>query len=196
MVSPSGVASDHEFLLQPQDVGRQYGRPHVRDYFEDFDASGFDECFPTVFACQYPLDHDVSLPDHGELRAASWEVWKQDDRVIMEASSRALRCRFRKSVQLEGDELSIEYELTNESDQRVCYLWSAHPLLRVEPGSRSPCLRKSIACGSIVRETIVWAITGIGIHGLVSTEWGRVRTSASFAHRLSTEPSPSYLQSA
>src|ERR1044071_6954902 len=73
MVSLVRVASGHEFLLQPQDCGRKYGRPVYGDRMDDFDASGFDECFPTISACKYPEDLNVSLPDHGELWPVPWK---------------------------------------------------------------------------------------------------------------------------
>lgn len=136
MVSLVRIASGHEFLLQPQDVGRKYGRPRYGDKMEDFDASGFDECFPTILACKDPLDPNVLLPDHGELWPVPWTARPQDNGLTLEVHSRALPCRFRKRIQLEGEEVVIEYQLTNESNRSISYLWSAHPLLRVEPGTR------------------------------------------------------------
>ncbi len=135
MVSLVRVASGYEFLLQPQDVGRRYGRATYGDRLENFDTSGFDECFPTISACQYPLNPEVALPDHGELWSVAWRVRKQDECLYLEAMSRALHCRFRKRVRLDEDQVILEYELANESDQPVFYLWSAHPLLRVETGA-------------------------------------------------------------
>src|SRR5689334_13003801 len=79
MVSLVRIASGHEFLLQPQDVGRKYGRPRYGDKMEDFDASGFDECFPTILACKDPLDPNVLLPDHGELWPVPWTARPQDN---------------------------------------------------------------------------------------------------------------------
>ena len=38
-------------------------------YVEKADTGGWDECFPTVAACEYPLEgqHGIELPDHGDL---------------------------------------------------------------------------------------------------------------------------------
>src|SRR5512143_3985768 len=40
----------------------EYGAP-----FADYDASGFDKCFPTIGPCRYPAPPfmDIEVPDHG-----------------------------------------------------------------------------------------------------------------------------------
>ena len=44
----------------------------------DYDASGFDECFPTIGACAYPEApwQGVIAPDHGELWTLPW-AWQE-----------------------------------------------------------------------------------------------------------------------
>ena len=42
---------------------------------------------------------------------------------------------FRKHLSLQGATLQIEYELLNTSNTGFQFLWSAHPLLRTEPGT-------------------------------------------------------------
>lgn len=131
MTSLVRLASGHEFLLQPQRPLRRasYGVP-----FADFDTSGFDECIPTVSACR--LASGEELPDHGELWSVPWQVEVFADRVRVSAAGRALPYRLSKTVRLESSELVIDYEFVNEADNELKFLWSAHPLLTVEPGSR------------------------------------------------------------
>jgi hypothetical protein len=46
---------------------------------------------------------------------------------------RSLPLRFTKKVQLQEDRVRLDYEATNLCQSGVKFLWSAHPLLRVEP---------------------------------------------------------------
>jgi hypothetical protein len=126
------LASDHEFLLQPQRPLRcaRYG-----DSFADYDTSGFDECVPTVSACEYP-DTPQPLPDHGELWSVPWRADIAGEQLRLAAAGKVLPYRFVKAVRLESDEVVIDYEIGNNSDHDLKFLWSAHPLLAVEPCSR------------------------------------------------------------
>jgi galactose mutarotase-like enzyme len=44
--------------------------------------------------------------------------------------------RLEKAVRLEAADVVIDYTLVNRGDADLEFLWSAHPLLTVEPGSR------------------------------------------------------------
>jgi hypothetical protein len=46
-----------------------------------------------------------------------------------------LPIRFSKTVQLHENKVRLEYEATNLSSSTLKFLWSAHPLLSVEPGA-------------------------------------------------------------
>jgi hypothetical protein len=132
MTSLVRIQSGHEFLLQPQ---RPLRRAAYGDSFEAYDTSGFDECMPTVSACTDP-DRGVSLPDHGELWSVPWHAEVHDDTLQLSASGRVLPYRFTKRTKLDGSGVVLDYEITNESKAEMKFLWSAHPLLSVEPGSR------------------------------------------------------------
>ncbi len=131
MTSLVRLESGHEFLLQPQ---RPLRRASYGDPFADFDTSGFDECVPTVSACR--LRRGAKLPDHGELWSVPWQAIVVGDRVRFSAAGRALPYMVSKTVRLETSEIVIDYELVNEGNTELKFLWSAHPLLTVEPGSR------------------------------------------------------------
>src|SRR5258708_2486830 len=53
----------------------------------------------------------------------------------LDCFSRSLPLRFRKNLRLQENTIRLDYEVTNLSQSRVKFLWSAHPLLRVEPGA-------------------------------------------------------------
>jgi hypothetical protein len=121
-----------EFLLQPNPRQRSQF-PHRG--FEQH-AYGFDECFPTIAPCEYPEGafRGVPLPDHGELWSGPWKYEIGKGHLQVWSEPRCLPCIFRKRIRLDADSVLIEYEIESVSDQPFRYLWSAHPLLQIEPG--------------------------------------------------------------
>ena len=132
MTSLVRIATAHEFLLQPQ---RTLRRASYGDAFHDYDTSGFDECMPTVSACHYP-EGGQSLPDHGELWSVPWDAQIVGEQLRLWAEGRAVPYRLEKAVHLEAGDIVVNYGLMNDSDADLKFLWSAHPLLTVEAGSR------------------------------------------------------------
>jgi hypothetical protein len=133
------IASGHEFLLGPEDTGRTYHAAKPGQCFEKSDLSGFDECVPTIAPCAYPGASfgDVWLPDHGDLWSIPWSVLNCDrQKVILEVRSPNLPYSFQKRVHLVDQSILLTYKMTNLGDARLLYLWSAHPLLRVEAGQQ------------------------------------------------------------
>jgi hypothetical protein len=103
--------------------------------FEDFDTSGFDECFPTVSACPSP-DSSAPLPDHGDLWSIPWDCQAAGDALAFECRSAAVPAVFRRRATLGARGLRLDYEVESLSTSPFRYLWSAHPLLAVSEGSR------------------------------------------------------------
>lgn len=128
-----GKANGREHLLQPPEFERrpaQYGDP-----FDQYDTSGFDECFPTVGACQ--MADGSRVPDHGELWSVPWKVTAQSDTSLaMEVAGTVYPYLFERRVELQGEDVVLTYKVTNNGPAPFPYLWSSHPLLRVEPGDR------------------------------------------------------------
>ncbi len=134
MISLKRSATGREFLLPPPE--RPYRQPAYAERFEDYDTSGFDECLPTVAACEYPEGRfkGTVLPDHGELWSIPWQHELRQNELWLAAAGRRLPYIFRKRVRLDNDAVVIRYELESVSDEPFRYLWSAHPLLSVESG--------------------------------------------------------------
>ena len=119
--------------------------PYGTSYIEEADTGGWDECFPTVAACSYPLPpwRGLSLPDHGELWPQTWklEIDRGSDgtpSLRTEALGVALPYVFRRSVRLASDlaTLRFEYGVRSTADADIAFIWSAHPLFLIEPGTR------------------------------------------------------------
>src|SRR5262249_17439746 len=127
------LPSGEELLQQPL---KPYALRTQYMHFDASDASGWDECLPSVSACEAPTaSGTVSIPDHGDFWQVSWKVNAQNaNELAMSANGFSLPLRFSKTLRLDGSSLRIDYSVRNQSGQLVEYLWSAHPLFAVEPG--------------------------------------------------------------
>jgi hypothetical protein len=125
IVSLRRIDSPKEFLLSPPE--RAYQKAWTGALFEDFDTSGFDECFPSV------------APDHGVLWSIPWscEPSASGDALEMRALlPDSAPWSFERILTLRGTAMRLEYRVTSRVDRPENFLWSAHPLLAVSPGSR------------------------------------------------------------
>jgi len=105
--------------------------------FEESDASGFDECLPSVAACDLKTANGVvRVPDHGDFWRLLWEAEQSGNEIRMAATGVSLPLHFERTLRLADDTLDIAYRVTNRGDAALDYAWSAHPLLAVERGDR------------------------------------------------------------
>jgi galactose mutarotase-like enzyme len=112
-------------------------------YVETADSGGWDECFPTVAASPLPgaPPGTPPLPDHGELWSASWNssVYSHAGSVTLEGSARGERLpyEFHRTVTLDPHEpvVRLRYRLRHAGDAPFPWIWAAHPLLNVQPGT-------------------------------------------------------------
>ncbi len=107
--------------------------------YADYDASGFDECFPTIGPCLYPEYPwiGVELPDHGELWSLPWKTQTEDNSLHLSTGGVRIPYRFEKWIRFPGPgRIHIHYLLTNPTTFPIRYLWSSHPLIAPQPGMR------------------------------------------------------------
>jgi galactose mutarotase-like enzyme len=113
----------------------------LRDYavrtsamgFEESDASGMDECLPSVAACT--IAGRVQIPDHGEFWRLPCEAERRGESEIrLTATGSALPLRLERTLKLEENTLRIGYRVENVGEAEAPYIWSAHPLFRVDEG--------------------------------------------------------------
>lgn len=139
-------------LLQPP--LQPYRRRTPDQSFEDSDASGADDCLPTVSPCRIEWNGSVRmLPDHGDLWRIPCQSVTSGNSVRMDASLFSLPLHCRRQITLTDDTLSFHFEVRNTADQPIPYLWSAHPLFQVDAGDGivlSPLLRH-LTVGSSMR---------------------------------------------
>lgn len=110
--------------------------------FSDGDASGWDECLPSVSECVVETAvGPAHIPDHGDLWRVPWQVLNiTEDSATLRADCFSLPLQLtRSSILVEvasGWRLQLLYSLTNLGAYNVPWAWSAHPLFKVCAGDR------------------------------------------------------------
>jgi len=122
--------------------------------FDAGDASGWDECLPSVAACEVETGAGTaSIPDHGDLWRVQWKSRDQGsgvrDQLVVRSGDGAVALTgecFSLPMMLErtvgvaetstGWRLRLDYALRNTGDSAVPWSWAAHPLFAVEAGDR------------------------------------------------------------
>ncbi len=129
-------AAGREWLTQPIRATVGGGASYA-----DSGPTGWDEMFPTIDACDYPVPGTFlgkALPDHGEVWNRPWVVEHVDGStpvVRLSTDGTILPYRLSRSARLNGSHtLRLDYEVRNTGDAAFAYLWAAHPLLDVRDG--------------------------------------------------------------
>jgi galactose mutarotase-like enzyme len=119
--------------------------------FEDSDASGWDECLPSVAGCSVETANgSAHIPDHGDLWRVAWQPGPADesnsdgtaDHITLRANCFSLPLTLERSIALKamesgnGWKLRLRYTLTNTSDAPVPWSWAGHILFASEAGDR------------------------------------------------------------
>jgi len=112
-------------------------------FVDSADSGGWDECFPTVSPSPVPGAPTESprLPDHGELWGVPWtsSVYGHAGGVTLAASAtgRVLPYEFHRELTVDPFEplLRLRYRVRNTGPSSFPWIWCAHPLLNVQPGS-------------------------------------------------------------
>lgn len=112
--------------------------------FDLGDASGWDECLPSVANCSLRIDgreEEATIPDHGDLWRVPWRVIAHDEHVAtLAAECFSLPLSLVRTATLTEENgrarLQLDYVLTNTGDVPIPWSWAAHPLFATDPGDR------------------------------------------------------------
>jgi galactose mutarotase-like enzyme len=112
-------------------------------FVETADSGGWDECFPTVGPSPVPgaPAGTPPLPDHGELWSAEWtsSVFDHAEGTTLESTARGsvLPYEFHRAVTIArgAPAVRLNYRLRHTGNAVFPWLWSAHPLFNVQPGT-------------------------------------------------------------
>ena len=128
-----------EILQQPL---APYGPRNPHMAFDQADASGWDECLPSVAACRVANGRGmVTVPDHGDLWRVEWRPVAADAQsVTHRAECFSLPLRLDRTLNLaesaQGWEIRLDYTVTNLGSAPTPWSWVAHPLFAAEAGDR------------------------------------------------------------
>jgi galactose mutarotase-like enzyme len=111
-------------------------------YLRDGDSGGWDECFPTVAECPMPGNETITVPDHGELWAKPWSVRgaavdELGAQLLLSSQGQIADYSFNRRIELPADssEVRVHYEVHSRASANMPFIWSAHPILDLRPGS-------------------------------------------------------------
>jgi galactose mutarotase-like enzyme len=111
--------------------------------FDSGDASGWDECLPSVAGCRVETaDGLADVPDHGDLWRVAWtEIGeKTGASLALAGECYSLPLALERSLVLSettsGWRLSLRYTVTNTGRDSTPWSWSAHPSFAAEAGDR------------------------------------------------------------
>ncbi len=129
-IMPSGM----ELLQQPL---RPFAERNHTMAFEESDASGIDECLPTVSGCEYPTaEGRITVPDHGDFWRLPFSSELAGNTLTLQATGFSLPLEFTKKLTLVKNELVIHYSVRNVGRTPTDFAWSAHPLFQVDADDR------------------------------------------------------------
>ena len=137
IVLGSALAGSGGELLQPP--LRLYAPRTASMPFDQSDASGWDECLPSIGPCElmYGDRQTAKIEDHGDFWRLGFQVDESTETTLrMHAEGASLPLRFERSLRLEGPVLHLDYTLHNRGDVTVPWGWSVHPLFAVQPLDR------------------------------------------------------------
>ena len=121
--------------------------------FDQSDASGWDECLPSVAACSISTSAGIAeIPDHGDLWRVEWVKqgtgYRETGAAIPESGGflKLFGKCFSLPIELErtmhlyqrqkGWRLELRYRVRNCGKYVVPWSWAAHPLFVCEEGDR------------------------------------------------------------
>jgi len=122
--------------------------------FDEGDASGWDECLPSVAACTVETPAGpVTVPDHGDLWRVEWKNGEQGTGIRDQLAAAggessvtlrgecfslplALERTFALTETAAGWRLQLDYLLRNTGSFPTPWSWAAHPLFVAEAGDR------------------------------------------------------------
>jgi galactose mutarotase-like enzyme len=135
IISLKNIRTSREWLWQPPD-GLKLFRNQVGDDFSRSPLVGADECLPTIAPCSW---QGRALPDHGEVWNAAWNVNNDAfENGILKTCVRLPISPFEleRTIELDGNEIYLIYQLTNLGSREESFLWAIHPLLQLQKGDQ------------------------------------------------------------
>ncbi len=135
IVSLKDLRTGREWMWHPAG-GKKLFRNQPGDDFSTSPLVGMDECLPTIAPCEW---QGRQMPDHGEVWGVPWEVdAAAREQGVLKTSVALSRSPFEleRTIELNENEIRLDYVLRNRSSGVEHFLWAMHPLLRLCPGDQ------------------------------------------------------------
>jgi galactose mutarotase-like enzyme len=124
---------DKEFELLYQNRELTYRKPKFNDKFSNYDASGFDDAFPTIDEAMVNIGGKSEVyPDHGEIWSSSFTYKITSEKVMLKCEGTVIKYEYIKTFSLSEDNLMIDYEIINKSNEDFPCIWTMHGLINCE----------------------------------------------------------------
>jgi galactose mutarotase-like enzyme len=135
IISVKDRRADREWMWHPHHGPVLFYNRPGDDFFRS-PLVGMDECLPTIEPCVW---RGRTLPDHGEVWSAAWDVdeeaWQKGalkTSVRLEISP----FDFERTIELDDNEICLSYQLSNRNAAAEFFLWAMHPLLKLQDGDQ------------------------------------------------------------
>lgn len=123
----------NSFELVSQNKKDSYNIPPPNAEFTNYDASGFDDAFPTIEAAMLEWNGlNLKYPDHGEIWREKFIYRIQDDVLHLNFTSDNFPYHYHKRIMLDGESVIYKYKITNTEEEAFPCLWAFHGLVRYE----------------------------------------------------------------
>lgn len=138
VISCVDTRTGHEYVWRNPDPRVCFVPPAYAGSFEDYDISGWDECFPCIGQCAYPEPpwEGVVIPDHGELWTLPWHAEPRPDGLRLWTHGVRFPYTFEKRLALTADGFRTYYRVHNAAPFPFKCFWSTHPLFAATPSTR------------------------------------------------------------
>lgn len=124
---------DKNFELLFQNKEEIYKTPEIYAPFDQYDAAGFDDAFPTIDKSSVmAAGKNIEYPDHGEIWSAKFEYKINDETVMLKYDSRILDYSYKKNIHLQDDRVIVEYSIQNSGKTEFPCIWAMHCLINCE----------------------------------------------------------------
>lgn len=124
---------DKDFELLYQNKEEVYKKPKIYDTFSEYDASGFDDAFPSIDISKVNISgKEILYPDHGEIWSADFTYRVDNEKVYLIYESTILKYKYEKIFSLSKDNLIAEYKILNFGEDEVPCIWAMHSLIVCE----------------------------------------------------------------
>ena len=122
-----------DFELLFQNPAGNWGKADLGSSFEDFEAAGADDTFPSIDPENVKVGNkEVHYPDHGELWTASMTAESNSDVLSLSCRSRILDYSYNKKIWIDGKSIILSYKIENTGIDPFPAIWTLHALTAVD----------------------------------------------------------------